>query len=186
MRVLIATPLFPPDIADPAPYIKELAARLSDQHTVSILCYGTIPEDIPGVTFSVVKKHWPTVLRLAWCTVQLWWHSRRADVVLIENGPSTELPALLVSFVSRRRFLLQLSDTKVQYRGMATWIHRQLRKRVSVVITPQESEHATTIPLPLPRPEILPFASYPYEAIATYESSWKEHIVALNSHLTQS
>ena len=56
MRILLITPLYPPDIAGTAPYVKELAERLASAHTVTILTYGHIPELVPNVIIHTVEK----------------------------------------------------------------------------------------------------------------------------------
>src|SRR3989344_9051256 len=40
MKIVLATALYPPDIAPPAPYVKELATRLAANHEVTIVTYG--------------------------------------------------------------------------------------------------------------------------------------------------
>ena len=68
MKILIVTPLYPPDIAGHSAYVKELALRLREAHTVTILAYNHIPEKIEGVNIITIQKHLPTLVRLFLCT----------------------------------------------------------------------------------------------------------------------
>lgn len=182
MKILVATALFPPDIADPAPYLKELVERLSHDHSLSVLCYGTYPEAVAGVEFSVVKKNLPAVFRVPLFTYSLWRQARRHDVVLLQNGPSTELPGLIISLIFPLVFVLHMSDAKVRYQGMLRSVHKLLRRRVALVITTAGGKgDATFVASPLPRPEILPFTPQAPGAHAAYEASWQKHLADLTT-----
>ena len=59
MTLVLASPLYPPDLAEPAPYTKELARRLSTTHTVIVVAYGRLPEKVPGARNKTLKKPKP-------------------------------------------------------------------------------------------------------------------------------
>lgn len=173
MKILIATALFPPDIAPPAPYVKELAARLSTNHDVRVLCYGTIPETVEEVPIDVIPKRHFAWFRLWLFTRTLFTLTRRHDVVLIQNAPSTELPAAFVGLFYKQKLQLQMSDQKVVSTGWRNFLHRFTCKRITCIVD---------TPLPKDRPEIIPFADYPSEAFAAYEKSWEQHLALLSTH----
>lgn len=175
MKILIASALFPPDIADPAPYVKELTTRLNDRHDVSLVTYGAIPEEIPGVTITVIPKRYAAWRRIALFTFALWRGVRTHDVMFVHNAPSTELPLFLVGIFYKRKLRLILSDTKIEYTGWRKFIHTLASARVRDSITPR---------LPHRRPEILPFADLPARAFADYETSWNQHLSALAQYFT--
>lgn len=174
MRLVIATPLYPPDIAPSAAYVKELARRLSGEHEVTIIAYGEFPELLPGVTLRAVSRAQPLLLRLFAFHRALAKALQSAEGVIIENGSSVELPALLRLVGSPRRIVFELSDTKARERAgfMRRVIERLLAGRAHVVKDQ-----------PVPRPEILPFAPYPEEAFKSYEHSWEEHLKRLRAAL---
>lgn len=197
MRILLVTPLYPPDIAGPAPYVKELAKRLRETHTVTILAYGHIPETVPDVEIVTVEKRFPALIRMVRFTREFISLQRNADIVYVQNGPSVEVPFVIASFFSSIPSMLRLGDA-------VALVHTERRKlfhltlslamhRVSALIIPESTmpivETLTATPAlakkcvrvagPNVRPEIHPFREYPKDALARYEASWQEHTTAL-------
>jgi hypothetical protein len=176
MRILIATPLYPPDIAPSATYVKDLAQRFSEAFqgdSLVIATYTPLPEEVAGVSVLSLSKPLPLLLRLISYTQLLGKAARDADVILLENGSSTELPVVFLSYMRRLRYVMHISDiaahTRTQTGGIKKFIERFAASRAITKV-----DH-----LPLPRPEVLPFSPYPTEAFATYEASWKEHVSIL-------
>jgi len=199
MKILIATPLYPPDIAGHAPYVKELAARLKNEHEISILAYNHIPEKVAGVTIIAIDKHLPLPVRISRYTLALLREARKADVVYVQNGASTELPMLIVSKLTKTPFVLRLGDTvPLENAARNTWHKVLLHAAVNAADKVALHENTTsitqklmkkfapkllTISRPLARPEILPFAPYPLPAFEAYESSWAQHVNNLRTLL---
>lgn len=166
MKIVVATPLYPPDIADPAPYAKELTKRLSREHEVVVVTYGRIPEEVPGVTIRATDKRLPMPLRVAGFTLSLFRALRGADIVCIQSGASAELPALLALPFFRVRIYFRQSVEPETRSPARAW----LRRTVSSWATRVESGTELT------RPEILPFAPRPDAALHAWESAWEKHI----------
>lgn len=175
MNIIIATPLYPPDIAPSAHYIKELASRLRGKHNISILTYGYLPEKIDGVDIKTVNKRQPLFLRLIKYTIMFFRMVRKADIVYAENGASVELSLGIVMLFIRKPFVLHIGDKKAdecaEQSALSRFIKRFARTRVHKVITD----------IPKERPEILPFTDISNEEGAAYETSWKTHIAKLES-----
>lgn len=202
MRMLLVTPLYPPDIAGPAPYVKELANRLRETHTVTILAYGHLPETIPGVEMVTVEKRFPALIRMARFTWKLIALQRNTDIVYVQNGPSAEVPFVIASSFSRVPSVLRLGDAvalahAVQhklFRAILTTAMRRARTLIvpeniredtrALIAPPQFSKKCVRIPHPDTRPEINPFREYPKRAFDSYEASWKAHIIALLTSIT--
>lgn len=178
MRIVIATPLYPPDIALPAPYVKELARRLSYTHQVTVVAYGRYPEEIAGVRILVASKRYPLPIRLIAFLILLARETRNADALIIENGPSVELPAGIVSRVLGRRFVMHLGDAAAHARTESSLLLRRIEefatKRASVVLSD----------LPLSQPEILPFGDSTLAPFQAYEASWDAHFARIETALT--
>ena len=85
MRILIATPLFPPDTAPAAVYAKELAARLSGLHEVSVVAYSYIPEQVPGAQIHAVSKRQPVPIRITAFMAALFQKARHADILFPDS-----------------------------------------------------------------------------------------------------
>lgn len=174
MRILLVSPLYPPDIAPAAEYLKELARRLRVHHAVTVITYGTYPEYLEGVVVQPIDKRTPLAVRLGVLTIRLITALPRADVVYALNGASAELPLLIASWVSRTPVLYARADTDahVHASGLRRILEQQVERRARALITS----------FPDPKPEVLPFAPYPTDAFEKYERSWQEHLSLLSSH----
>jgi hypothetical protein len=202
MRILIATPLYPPDIAGHAPYVKELASRLKSEHQVTIIAYNHIPEHIPNVRFIIIEKNLLLPIRVLLFTYKLFVASLSADIVFVQNGASTELPMIAASLLTRTPYILRLGDEKPLCWAQQNFLYRKILefalRSAKKIIT-----HSATSPCsadfknadairskiidierPLPRPEILPFSEYPHDAQTAYETSWADHKLKLNTLFT--
>jgi len=177
MRILIATPLYPPDCGGAALYTKELAKRLSESHTVRVLHYGHLPEKIEGVKTFSVSKRYPLFLRLPSFFFFLLKEIRHADVLIAENGPSVELPVLFLSHLTSKPIIFHIGDRDAhEYAQKKGGLRKRIEERAF-------SRAKTTLPqTPISRPEILPFRPHPTEKMTKYEESWKTHLTRL-THL---
>lgn len=170
MRIVIATPLYPPDIAPQASYVKELAKRLSSEHTVTVVAYGSYPEEVPGVRIVSVSKQQPKLFRILAFTLSLYRETRRADVLYAENGPSVELPVGLLALLPHPKLVVHMGDSDAAARADVSIPHGKLLKGMT-----KRAVHVETS-TPLTRPEILPFAPRPDQELVAYEESWKQHV----------
>lgn len=169
MRIVIATPLYPPDVADPAPYVKELAMRLSERHDVTVVTYGRIPEAIEGVTILTTDKRLPTLLRLASFTQNLLKALRGSDALYLQSGISAEIPTVIARAIKPVPIWVRITTpAKGTLRGAV----RSLMMRESREIRAGDA---------LVRPEVHPFEEFPSEAFATYEAEWKKHLSDLTT-----
>ena len=169
MRVLIVTPLYPPEVADAAVYAKELAKRLAKRHEVTVVAYTRLPEQIPGVTVITIDKRQPRLSRLYAFRKAFENAIRDADIAFAVNGASVELPIALASRPKSVPLVFCLADTAAHAR--AGIIERLAFGRARAIVRD----------LPLPRPEILPLEPIPETALAAYEASWETHLKALDS-----
>lgn len=175
MKIIIATPLYPPDIAEPAPYVKELAKRLAPKHQVTIVVYGHLPEKIPGVSFVCVDKRLPLPLRLLRFSFILFKETLNTDVLYAENGASIELPAGLVAFFTRKPLIIHTGDKVAQKKTKENaWL-----KRINSLAVKQAQRVIEKTPKS--KPEILPFKPKPKTKLNEYEISWNTYIKELEN-----
>ena len=176
MKTLILSPLFPPDVGDPADYVKELASRLPSVDT-TLLVYGYLPETVVGVTIKTVDKRQLLLFRLTSYTVSLFKASKNAELIIINNAPSTELPALIVSLFYTKPMLLCTSDplaAKVSGRGLYGFVHMLLRRRCKKVISlPTDQRYK--------KAEVLPFATFDDAREVAREVWWQKHLLDIQS-----
>lgn len=178
MKIILVTPLYPPDIAEPSSYVKELASRLKTEHEITILTYGKLPEKIPGVKIVAIDKSLPAIIRLFLYTLALFKALFWGDVVYAQNGPSVELPLGFVMLFVRKHFIFHLGDTTAHtYAQTHPW-RLHLEKFVSSKADAVFTDH------PLKRPEILPLESYPETEMREYQASWEKHLEKFSNILT--
>ena len=179
MKILIVTPFYPPDLEESAVYIKETARRLSKKHTVSVITYGKIPEVIPGVTILVANKYQPFLVRLIAFTVKLLRASYTTDVIYAQNGPSTEVPVIIVSLLLRRKMIFRISDIRAHERARR---HKFFHALERIVLA---RSRAVISDNPVRRPIISPFSSATESDWSKHEHSWQRHIKIIESALSE-
>jgi len=101
MRIILATPLYPPEIGGPATYTAEIAKRLRGAHTISVVAYTDLGTQIEGTTLVRVHKSRPLPLRLISFFFTLLKATKGADVVYAQNAVAAGLPAMLVGKIRR-------------------------------------------------------------------------------------
>lgn len=99
MKIILATPVYPPEFGGPATYTKGLALKLRDTHEIVIVAYASTAEIIPGTTLFVASKQRPLLLRLLKFSFDLFRASRGADVIYVQNAMAAGLPAVLVGIL---------------------------------------------------------------------------------------
>ncbi len=176
MKIVLVTPLFPPDIGGGAPYVKELAKQLVLQnHEITVLTYGCLPEDVSGVSFVCVNKKYPLPIRLFLYTLALLRVARKNDVIYAQNGPSTELPIWLIKIFLKTPLIIHIGDKAAHEHAQKHMFKKSIERFVF--------RHARKIitDSPQKRPEILPFKPYPEKAFSEYNTSWESHVEMLNN-----
>lgn len=177
MRIVICTPLYPPDIEPSACYAQELATRLSREHEIIVLTYGSLPEPTSRVEVHGVSKESPLLVRLVKYFFALKVHARSAGAIIFENGPSVELPILACSFIARKRFLFHEGDDRARLARTRNWIHMLLHQALRARI------HVHLQDTPPLKPEVLPFAPAPVLKYEQYEEAWQNHLTTITHYL---
>ena len=101
MKILIATPLFPPETGPTATYSFAVAKRLASKHDVTVLTYANHTESLEGVRVRSVSKNKPLLVRLYLYTRALVHLSRRVDVVFAQRAVAAGLPAIIAKFITK-------------------------------------------------------------------------------------
>ncbi len=177
MKILILSPLFPPDIGAPASYVKTLVSQLTE-HDVTLLLYGYLPESASQTKIITIDKRRSIFFLLTSSFFTLLKASRKTDLIIINNGPSTELPAWVASFFIKTPMILCESDplaSKTSANGLYRIIHSLCTKRMNKIHTLPEDEHEYL------KPEKLPFSTFDTVAETTRQQWWKQHISELTN-----
>ncbi|KKS83300.1 MAG: Phosphatidylinositol glycan-class A [Parcubacteria group bacterium GW2011_GWA2_43_11] len=101
MHIVIATPLFPPELGVPAEYVFTLAQELKNSHKVTIVTYANHVEEIEGVRIVSVSKSHALPLRLFLYTRELIRLSRNANALYVQRAVASGLPAIIASWITR-------------------------------------------------------------------------------------
>jgi glycosyltransferase involved in cell wall biosynthesis len=107
MRILLATPLYPPEIGGPATYTRELAQRLCLEHEITIVAFADEPEHIKNTRLVVVSKKVFLPLRLLMYAYILFREAKEADVIYVQNAVAAGLPAVFVGAMRRKPVVLK-------------------------------------------------------------------------------
>jgi glycosyltransferase involved in cell wall biosynthesis len=107
MKIIIATPLYPPEIGGPATYTRELVERLHNQHELTIIAYTNNNESFPGSTLVPINKSASLIHRLLAFTKQLYRIAKAADVIYVQNAVAAGLPAMIVGKLRRKPVILK-------------------------------------------------------------------------------
>jgi glycosyltransferase involved in cell wall biosynthesis len=118
MKIIIATPLYQPEIAEPAPYVKKLAENLKNDHKITVIAYTNNKEEIPGTRLIAIQKNQPIVLRLIKYTFELSKASRDANVIYVPNGIASSLPAIIVSILNKTPIIIKFTGDEAWERSI--------------------------------------------------------------------
>jgi hypothetical protein len=175
MKILILTSLFPPDTGAPAPYMKTLLPFLKE-HTVTLLVHGYLPEQTTADIIHTLDKRWSKVRLMLASVWHLIKHGKAADLIIIANGPPTELPSLIASwFISTPITLCICDPLAVEHsqRGLYGMIHRMCTKRAHRIVTLPDDQTTYL------KAELLPFETFDTRQEAVRQTWWKHHINTL-------
>lgn len=178
MKIVIATPLYPPDIEPVALYCKEFAHRLAEAgHSVIVATYGNLPEHVPGVLVVATDKRQFLLVRITRYAMALWKSTKDADVIYAQNGASVEFPLFILSPIFQKPIVLLSTDTNATERAEKNFFLKKLRRAI------EHRAHLVVKKLPPQKPEILPFVPPPTQALTEYETAWQQHLQQL-THIT--
>ncbi|MDO8604235.1 MAG: glycosyltransferase family 4 protein [bacterium] len=124
MKILIATPIYPPEIGGPATYIKELCGHLSGSNEITVIAYTNSADAFPNTRLVPVGKGRPLPIRLAIFFLKLLREVKKTkpDVMYVQNAMAAGLPVALVHLLTKVPFVLK-------FVGDEAWERATGRKR---------------------------------------------------------
>lgn len=162
MKIVIATPIYLPEIGGPPIYIKELVTRLATEHEVTVITYSDNPDPLPAGTLITISKSTFLPIRLYHYYRAVKKAAREAEVIYAQNAVAAGLPALLAARHTGTRIVLKIVGDEAWERaygegrtkkllleflskpegGFKTVIFRKIQKyvlrRVDIVTTPSQ------------------------------------------------
>lgn len=142
MKIILATPVYPPEIGGPATYTKELATRLKSKHEIVVVAYASTSEIIPGTTLFVASKRRPLPVRLLKFTFDLFRASRGADVIYVQNAMAAGLPAVIVGMLRNIPVVLKFVGDEAWERASQ---ERHTKKRLEEFLAAPEGGWRTVL-----------------------------------------
>ena len=100
MKVLIVTPLYPPEIGGPATYTAALKRHL-----------GSLGFNLTILPFSRVRVY-PKVFRHLLFTYQIWKKSKGVDLVYAQDPVSVGFPVFLACRLRKKKFILRINEIR--------------------------------------------------------------------------
>ncbi|MBT4850130.1 glycosyltransferase [Candidatus Parcubacteria bacterium] len=119
MKIILATPLFPPEIEALSTYTKDLAEHLKNDHDIVVAAYATRVEKMSGIDILKINKRRPLVVRLFNFTVKLFGASKGADVIYAQNAVAVGLPAIIVKSLKRIPVVINFAEDEAWKRAMS-------------------------------------------------------------------
>jgi glycosyltransferase involved in cell wall biosynthesis len=107
MRIILATPIYPPEIGGPATYTRELATRLKTQEKITIVALADEGEKIEGVNLVLVAKKQGVLSRTIEYFSVLLREAKAADLIYVQNAVAAGLPAALVGALLKKPVVLK-------------------------------------------------------------------------------
>lgn len=108
-KILICTPIYPPEIGGPATYTKELSERLSDKYDITILTYGEEGKSpvFPNTELIIIKKSLSMFVRVFLYTFKLLQISEKFEVVYVQNAVAAGFPVAINKILRGTPYILK-------------------------------------------------------------------------------
>lgn len=127
MKVILATPLYPPEIGGPATYVKDLCERLNNIHELIVVAYADGAVTQSGVKLVSVSKKQSLIVRLFKYFFALWKESRGADIIYVQSAVASGLPTAIVAILRKIPFVVKFVGDEAWERANQL---RQTKKRL--------------------------------------------------------
>jgi glycosyltransferase involved in cell wall biosynthesis len=117
MKIIIATPLFPPEIEGIASYSQDIAKHLKDKRQVQILTYAGQVEEVEGLEIFTVNKRQLIFFRIWNYFIQLLKLAKFADLIYVQNSVAVSLPAILVKMFTGKKVIINFIEDETWKRA---------------------------------------------------------------------
>lgn len=108
MKIVLATPIFPPESGGPGTYTCAIAERLSPKHDIVIVTYGDNPTLFTFGRVVAVKASANILLRWLRYTYILWKEMGSADVVYAQNAMASGFPAVIAGQLRAKPVVIKM------------------------------------------------------------------------------
>src|SRR3569623_1309115 len=107
MRIVIATPIYPPEIGGPATYARELSVRLAKSEQRPVVAYSDEAQVVEGTKLVLVAKSQGLLMRLWQFFFAVLREAHKADVIYVQNAVAAGLPSVLAGKMLKKPVILK-------------------------------------------------------------------------------
>jgi len=131
MKIVIASGIYPPDIGGPAIYSQLIAREFSKQGIdVEVICYSNKEKGVGDKKekFSITRipRNYVKPSRYFLYFINLLRLSKNADVIYAQGPLSAGLPAMWVSRILKKKFVVKIVGDYAWEQGMNQWGAKEL------------------------------------------------------------
>lgn len=118
MKIIVATPLYPPEIERLSVYSKDLAKHLQADHQVTVLVYANQVEENANINIIIVDKAQPLFIRLFKYTWSLFKLAKKHDLIYVQNAVAAGLPAIIVKYLIKKPVIINFAEDEAWKRAV--------------------------------------------------------------------
>lgn len=192
MKLVVATPLYPPEIGGPATYVKEIVERLKNEYSITTVAYANTGEEIPGTKLVLVNKREPLIIRLIKFTIALYRASKDADVLYAQNAVAAGLPAVIVGSILRKPVVIKFvgdeaweraTQSKITTKQLEDFLaspDTSIRTKIFMAIQGYTLRHAQAVTTPslyLTEAIVKTYSIQKNRAIVNYNAAEKTEVI---------
>ncbi len=122
MKILISTPLYPPETARVSIFAKQLAMNLQmiyvEKHLITLLAYSDFPENINNVKIISVSKKQNLLKRIILFTKILLREVKNNGIILLNQAGISSLLTLLVAKLFNKKTISFIMENEVEERSV--------------------------------------------------------------------
>jgi glycosyltransferase involved in cell wall biosynthesis len=146
MRIVLATPIYLPEIGGPATYIKEICERMGDEHSLVVVAYARNGVPYGGARLVQISKDAPLPVRLFKFFIATLREARHADVIYAQNAVAAGLPAVVAGMIMRKPVVIKFVGDEAWERATQ---HRTTSKQLEAFLKTQDGTLRTKLMMKL-------------------------------------
>ncbi len=107
LRIVLATPIYLPEIGGPATYTKEVCERFAGTHDITVVAYARAGKAYGTSRLVEIPKDLPLPVRLMKFFFAVMREAKSADVIYAQNAMAAGLPAVLAGMLRRKPVVIK-------------------------------------------------------------------------------
>jgi len=117
MKIIVTTPLYPPEIAEPGPYTKEVSSKLKDKLELVVLTYANFTDNDQSPKIISVPKNLSTPIRLLKYFLKLLQISKNTELIYSQSGVAASFSSVLAGLINKKPVIFRYSEDEAWERS---------------------------------------------------------------------